>query len=226
MKLAALPAMLHILLLVLFVHTCHGWSPLYSSSPSSSSSTDYSTTTTTLWFPRNIQESVNYKQVVPSLYVRQIVVETYDMARMAVQLYLESQEEDPFGSVAQSISVLPDAIRVGWIHHHHASTTKDSGVLLLPSEVQKALFETLPKMGDVHILPSDIGQYHVVKVDELAILHRPSILSPPNISSNNKSNNNNTLLLGSHVGINAVLPRSKLKGQGVIQGNYTLGTKH
>jgi tRNA-2-methylthio-N6-dimethylallyladenosine synthase len=73
---------------------------------------------------------------------------------------------------------------------------------VLPPKVQKALFDLSPKAGDVHILPSDIGQYHVVKVDELAVMHRPTARG-------------DTPMLGGHSGVNAVIPRSKLKGQGV-----------
>lgn len=195
-----LPYTLLSVLLLVLTSRSQAWSPLYSSSSTASSD---ASSTTTPWYPRRIQESVDYKEVVPSLYVRQIVVETHDMARIAVQLYLDSQEKDPFASVADQVSILPEA-KVGWIDAKSNASADESAVL--PMEVQKALFDLSPKTGDVHILQSDIGQYHVVKIDELAVLHRASSTNTFMSSSP---------LLGSHAGVNALVPRSKLKGQGV-----------
>jgi tRNA-2-methylthio-N6-dimethylallyladenosine synthase len=160
----------------------------------------YSTTRdTSTWFPRRIQETIgeNYRQVVPSVYVRQIVVETKDVARMAVDLYLQCREEDPFGSIASNISVVDEDMGRGWIEVSQLNNS------VLPPEVQQALFDLSPKLGDVHILPSNIGQYHVIKVEELAVFYRTTVEADP------------SFMLGGHSGQNALVARSKFKGQGV-----------
>ena len=189
---------LQALLLLLFVFfQGYAWSPLYST-----------TTDTLTWFPRRIQDSIgeNYRHVVPSIYVRQLVVETQDMARMVVDLYVQSREEDPFGSIiASQISLLKDEDKGrGWIDNVSQRNTSS----ILPPEVQQALLDVSPKTGDIHILPSDIGQYHVIKVEELAVFHRTTV--------ERKANTPSSIMVGGHSGQNARWVRSKLKGQGIL----------
>ena len=180
------PTRLQSLLLLVFVSKVHALS-----------------SSTTEWYPRRIQESVEYDKVVPSAYVRHALVETKEMARTAVQLYLESQEPDAFGEMVKLLSVCEhskmDGGKVGWIENSATSNEEEHSIL--PREIQEALFSKSPKAGDVHILESNQGQVHVVKVEELAVLHRPT-------SASNS-------VLGGHAGRNALVPRSKLKGQGV-----------
>jgi tRNA-2-methylthio-N6-dimethylallyladenosine synthase len=161
----------------------------------------------TAWFPHRIQEDVDYTNVVESAYVRHILVETRAMAQLAVQQYLESRDkEDPFGYLASVLSACPhtreEGGRVGWLDVN--APESDASTVILPKDVQKALFQLSPKSGDMHILESaTTNQIHLVKVEELSILHRVTL------------NNPSRERVGSHSGKNSLFARSKLKGQGV-----------
>jgi tRNA-2-methylthio-N6-dimethylallyladenosine synthase len=123
---------------------------------------------------------------------------------MAVDLYLQCRDkEDPFGSIASLLSVV-DEDKVGWIEGGVVVSPQDENAVL-PLEVQQALFDLSPKMGDIHILPSSIGQYHVVKVEELAVFHRSTV----------EKSSPSAMMVGGHSGQNALVVRSKLKGKGV-----------
>jgi tRNA-2-methylthio-N6-dimethylallyladenosine synthase len=90
------------------------------------------------WFPRKIQETVDYPSVVRGLYLRHIVTERADMAQAALQAYIESmttlpsssssdsdsaadakRANDPFGLVASLLSACTatreDGGTIGWI---------------------------------------------------------------------------------------------------------------
>jgi tRNA-2-methylthio-N6-dimethylallyladenosine synthase len=160
------------------------------------------------WFPRRIQEDVDYSKVVESAFVRHIVVETKDMAQLALQKYLQSQDEDPFGQLASVLSACPhtraEGGRVGWLDVDVPDF--DASTLILPKDVQRALFDLAPKAGDVHVIESaTTKQIHVVKVEELSVLHRVTL----NVDDPSRER------VGSHAGKNALIARSKLKGQGV-----------
>jgi tRNA-2-methylthio-N6-dimethylallyladenosine synthase len=78
---------------------------------------------------------------------------------------------------------------------------------LIPADVLQQLLRLAPKTGDVHILQSSVTQQvHVVRVEELLIQHNANLF--PDETKQART--------GSHAGINAVLPRGKLKGQGVM----------
>lgn len=167
----------------------------------------------TTWFPRRIQEEVDYTKVVESAFVRHIVVETRAMAQLVVQQYLESQEEDPFGNIASVLSACPhtreEGGRVGWLDTDVSE--QDATTLILPLDLQRALFDMSPKSGDIHILESNISnQFHIIKVEELSVLHRVNLDDPSRER------------VGSHSGKNALITRGKLKGQGVMPTFPTL----
>lgn len=54
------------------------------------------------WFPRKIQETVDYPSVVRGLYLRHIVTERADMAQAALQAYIESMTTLPSSSSSSS----------------------------------------------------------------------------------------------------------------------------
>jgi tRNA-2-methylthio-N6-dimethylallyladenosine synthase len=87
------------------------------------------------WFPRRIQETVDYGAVVRGLYLRHIVTERADMAQAALHAYIESmssppvesnsqegeqqQHKDPFGYVASLLSACTytreEGGTIGWV---------------------------------------------------------------------------------------------------------------
>lgn len=155
------------------------------------------------WFPTRIQEDVDYENVVKSVYLRHIVVETKDMAQIALQSYLKSTEEDPFAALATSLSACPltrdEGGRIGWLDLMDADETS-----IVPRDVLEQLWELRPKSGDLHIVQSEsTEQVHVIKVEELLLQHVV------------KSEVTGNMRVGAHNGQNALVPRSKLKGKGV-----------
>jgi tRNA-2-methylthio-N6-dimethylallyladenosine synthase len=54
------------------------------------------------WFPRKIQETVDYPSVVRGMYLRHIVTERADMAQAALQAYIESMTTLPSSSSSDS----------------------------------------------------------------------------------------------------------------------------
>ena len=177
------------------------------------------TPSTTKWFPTRIQEDVDYTSLVQSLYLRHIVVETIETAQLALEQYLaDTASRDPFGDLAAKLSACTEsrkeAGKVGWIDldrlHDTLSSSSSSSwpSPLLPRNVFQQLVELSPKTGDVHILHSEMTQQvHIVRVDELLIQHHPNLVS--------KDDQKHTRV-GAHTGRNAILSRSKLKGQGVM----------
>ena len=153
------------------------------------------------WFPTRIQEDVEYEKVVRSAYLRHIVVETVGMAQVALQSYLKSTQEDPFGSLATTLSACTltrdEGGRIGWLDLNATDS-------ILPQDVLKELWGLQPKSGDIHVLQScTTSQVHVIKVEELLLQH----LANSQVIGNQR--------VGAHNGRNALISRSKLKGQGV-----------
>ncbi len=161
--------------------------------------------TTAKWFPTRIQEDVDYIALVQSLYLRHIVVETMETAQLALEQYLiDTSSKDPFGDLAAKLSACSESRneggKVGWV-----DVRKGTPSPLLPIDVFEQLVQLAPKTGDVHILASESsGQVHLVRVEELLIQHNPNL------------KDDKPTRIGSHRGQNAVVSRSKLKGQGVM----------
>ena len=174
------------------------------------------------WFPTKIQEDVDYEQVVQSLYLRHILVETTEMAQLTLSRYISQHStasKDPFGDLAKEISACQstraEGGKVGWIDLEQIQTlgTKSpeltSPLLILPPDVLEQLIKLTPKSGDVHIIQSAVtDQIHVIRVEELLIRHNANLLQHDSSKA--------TRIVGSYSGLNAVLPRSKLKGRGVL----------
>lgn len=175
---------------------------------------------------------------VESLFLRHILVETSDMAQLALQQYLlaHANSTDPFGHVAQLISscasTRKEGGRVGWVdlrqnnnnnYYPHTATQSSSGSLL-PADVVESLIQLSPKPGDVHIvLSSTTGQSHVLLVEEIMI--RPQFRPKMAPSSQQQQQphqqsqspqDNETFRVGMHKGQNLLLPRGKLPGVGTV----------
>lgn len=153
------------------------------------------------WFPTRIQEDVEYKKVVRSAYLRHIVLETKGMAQVALQSYLKSTHEDPFGSLATTLSACSltrdEGGRIGWLDLNATDS-------ILPHDVIEELWDLQPKSGDIHVIQSvTSSQVHLIKIEELLLQH----LANSQVMGNQR--------VGAHNGRNALISRSKLKGQGV-----------
>ncbi|CAB9508377.1 tRNA-2-methylthio-N(6)-dimethylallyladenosine synthase [Seminavis robusta] len=161
------------------------------------------------WFPSRIQESLDYSELVQSLYLRHIVTETKEMADLALKQYLNTLDSsDPFGQVASILSACAasrdEQGKIGWVDNF-----LQQDVTLLPSDVVQKLYLLEPKAGDVHILQStQTKQFHVVLVEELLVRHAAQTTT--------LSNTNEPKPVGAFSGRNAVLPRRKLPGKGVV----------
>lgn len=166
------------------------------------------------WYPTRIQEDVNYEKLVQSFYLRHIVVETKDVAQMALNQYLENtSSRDPFGELAETISACvasrEEGGKIGWVDI--GSAQDEAGIL--PDDVLPQLVPHCPKTGDVHIIESKVsGQVHVIRVEELLIKH----------NANLKPRQGKELRVGSYSGLNSVVSRRKLKGKGVMPQFPTL----
>jgi len=165
----------------------------------------HSSRKTSSWFPTRIQETINYDETVQRLYLRHILTETKEMAQVAVQQYLEfsKYDEDPFGKVAQTISACPatrnEGGKIGWVERQETYE-------ILPSDVIEQVYNRQPKAGDITIVQSSqTNQWHVVQVMELWL----NLLPTTEYTEDR---------VGAHGGKNAILKRSKLKGQGVLPG--------
>jgi len=182
---------------------------------SSSKEETTSSSASSAWYPRRIQESVDYNRVVESAFLRHIVVETPEMANTAMESYRQMDTVDPFDDLAKTISACSqtreEGGRIGWIEppQNDRSNDASSASSILPNDVIEQLFDLLPKNGDVHVIESQItNQFHIVKVEEIAVLNKPTLFTTEIEGIPNK-------LIGSHEGKNALIPRSKLKGIGV-----------
>jgi len=138
---------------------------------------------------------------------------------------------DPFGDVAKQLSACSmtrdEGGKIGWVDLPSLSdndtntnnSASKSGELtfatLIPDDVLQKLVELQPKAGDVHIVgpSSDTNQVHVLRVEELYV---PNVLPKAIERVYADTKEDNDLKLGSFGGINALIPRNKLKGHGVM----------
>lgn len=148
------------------------------------------------WFPTRIQDTLDgsYEDTVPRLFLRHVVVETQEMAQVAMDHYYDQQllhsesdtpsaswsleEADPFGRVAMMLSIerstAPQGGSLGWIEAPSRNESGFDGASLeasssaFPSHLVRQLFARRPKMGDVHVLHDERrDQWHVVQVAEV-----------------------------------------------------------
>ena len=147
-------------------------------------------------------------------------------------LYLNTSR-DPFGDVAKQLSACSitrdEGGKIGWVdvpsetEEAESDTTAElSFASLIPDDILKRLVDIQPKAGDVHIVgPSSLtNQVHVIRVEELYV---PNVLSPPKAidriysdGSKDDDEGDKNAKLGSFRGVNALVPRNKLKGHGVM----------
>jgi tRNA-2-methylthio-N6-dimethylallyladenosine synthase len=133
------------------------------------------------WYPTRIQDTMDYDDVVISLFLRHIVTETYDIAQLALQQYMsmdvmsssptnENNDDDdedrevaprdlgdPFGRLAKTISACNftrhDGGTIGWIDRPlPVNTHTMSNDDILPNEVLREVYEKRPKAGDMYII--------------------------------------------------------------------------
>jgi hypothetical protein len=140
--------------------------------------------------------------------------------------------KDPFGDVARQLSACSvtrdEGGKIGWVDLPSSENEPDSDAAasveltmstLIPDDVLEELVSLQPKAGDVHIVgpSSSTNQVHVVRIEELYV---PNILLPSAIDrlyAGDKNNGGNgDVKLGSFHGVNALVPRNKLKGHGVM----------
>mmetsp|Transcript_8247 Transcript_8247/g.24369 ORF Transcript_8247/g.24369 Transcript_8247/m.24369 type:complete len:808 (+) Transcript_8247:54-2477(+) len=217
-----------------------------SSPPVTTTSNDgKSTTKSDAWFSTRIQKDMEYSSRVKSLYLRHVVVERTDTAKLALDWYLQlsagetvttsgdvdddddivvlTTSKDPFGDVAKHLSACSvtreEGGKLGWVDVPGSKSDDDdekkeefSVAGLLPRDLLDRLVAKQPKAGDVYIVgPSAItNQVHVVRVEELYV---PNVL--PKAIDRVYSAEESTKL-GSFNGVNALIPRNKLKGHGVM----------
>ena len=191
------------------------------------------------WYPTRIQESFDYQAIVQSFYLRHIVVETKETAKLVLDQYsMATTSPDPFGDLARTISACPQSRNergvIGWIdltvndHNpdHQKPPPPPPQHPFLPLSVVQQLIPLAPKMGDIHILTAtETNQVHLVKVEELLLRPVYSAILPTTTTTTTTTTlpNNNNVKVGSHFGINALLPRrsnQKLKGKGVLAQSH------
>ena len=165
------------------------------------------------WYPNRIQEDVDYKNVVSSVYLRHVVVERMETADLVVDKYVQdTTSQDPFGELARLVSACVESRdedgKIGWIDVRLADDSNDQWPsAVLPQDVFQQLLEMAPKAGDLHILESaTTDQIHVVRVEELLLKHNAETELDPEKGTR----------VGSYSGRNLVLSRKKLKGKGVM----------
>jgi tRNA-2-methylthio-N6-dimethylallyladenosine synthase len=147
------------------------------------------------------------------------VVETNETAKLILDQYsTATSSPDPFGDLAYTISACLESRTeggtLGWMDLNKTNQHQQWHPLL-PLSIFQQLIPLAPKVGDVHILTaSETNQVHLVKVEELLLQPSPRY---------NDNNNNQLLKVGSHVGMNALLPRSsqKLKGKGAVAKSHS-----
>ena len=177
------------------------------------------------WFPTRIQESVDYNSIVQRLYVRHIVTETKAMADWVLQQYtsntLQNEQDqydssaafDPFATLAEQVSMCSatksEGGKIGWIE-------RSDEYEILPASVIQQVFAQQPKAGDVVILPS-ASQWHTIQVMELWTALAFEDKTGSKIEGKEISTaSDDEAPVGAFGGSNALLPRRKLKGQGVL----------
>ena len=163
------------------------------------------------WFATRIQETLDYQQLVQSLYLRHCVLETKAMADLAISQYLSCKNAtDPFGEVASSLSACTvsreEQGKIGWVDPIVEGAVSPS---LVPVDVVRSIYELEPKSGDVHIVQStETQQFHVLLVEELLVRHQRD-------TSPEADAQFDAAPVGTFVGRNALLPVRTLKGKGV-----------
>ena len=136
---------------------------------------------------------------------------------------------DPFGDVAKQLSACSmtrdEGGKIGWVDIPSSSDDRDSEsssgtvelsfATLIPQDVLEELVELQPKAGDVHIVgpSSSTNQVHVIRVEELYV---PNALPKMIDRVYDKKKNKDDIKLGAFNGVNALIPRNKLKGHGVM----------
>jgi Uncharacterized protein family UPF0004/PPIC-type PPIASE domain len=173
-----------------------------SSSSSTSSSTTTTTTTTakaaatTAWFPTKIQQDIDYLNVVQSLYLRHIVVETTETAQLVMEQLLQNlSTHNYFATLATQLSACShtksDGGIIGWVDTTKMNNNETGGDggddlfsslsssdyyinTVIPQDVlQTLVHQHQPKTGDIHVLYSPTtDQVHIVKVEELWLRRR------------------------------------------------------
>lgn len=197
------------------------------------------------WYSTRIQKDMGYTERVKSLYLRHVVVERMETAELALEWYLQlssgeniatndsdksnsvelNTSRDPFGDVARQLSACSmtrdEGGKIGWVDLPSELSDEDETIArrkngeltyasLIPDDVLEKLVALQPKAGDVHILgpSSSTNQVHVVRIEELYVPNVvPKAIERVNIGD---------AKLGSFSGVNALVPRKKLKGQGVM----------
>jgi tRNA-2-methylthio-N6-dimethylallyladenosine synthase len=241
-----------LLLLFLVIVPCRCFCTNGFSTSSSSSSSLYSTTITRIpqtteetevrtepppnnvgWYSTKIQQDFDYTSLVKSLYVRHIVVESYDFALDVLERLKTNR--DSFPSLVQQVSTCKytatndggsdgDGI-VGWIDVKDINTKSDSMVvdIVLPRDVLVSFVERKPKPGDIYPIKSTkTNQTHIVECLELYIPNIPTVqkLDPSAAVGSTKSitttTTTATTAVGEHNGVNALVKRNKLKGIGFL----------
>jgi len=205
-------------------------------SSSSTKNTGDETSNSSPWYVTRIQDSIDYNDIVERLFLRQVVVETKEMAVLAQNDYSQrllnrydddgdeegthapissKSDDDPFATVADLYSV--DRItaenrgQIGWVDNplHRINKGKNETLFdaVLPRNVLEQLLQLRPKAGDMHILQSKTtGQWHLLHVLELWVQ-----------MTSTDSSSDDPGRVGSFTGYNQVLPRRrKLKGRGVL----------
>ena len=141
-------------------------------------------TATNAWFPTKAtsEDVINYHATVKSLFLRHVLVETDEMAKLAMDVLKSnlSHTQDPFGELAQSLSACiysrEEGGKIGWCDNPLNEKVKDvvnsnaeSIEVMLPRDTISALFEEKrPKAGDIIRLRSDRG-VHLIRVDDVLL---------------------------------------------------------
>jgi len=188
-----------------------------------------------------------YDEIVRGAYVRHVVFETEHMADLAIVTYLDdsgastydaekdSESLDPFGQLAQSLSVCvktrDEAGKIGWIDnpfhpsHIDAGENHNAGVQgLISTQVIEELFQARPKGGDILKIAAlyqmhnnaharDFGEqkrWHLCRIDDLLIDYIQNTVEG---ASHSKGDG----LDFKQRGYNKVITsRPKLKGSGIV----------
>jgi len=217
------------------------------SAPTSSSSSESSETKSSknkVWYPVKPTDALTskYDSLVRSAYCRHVLVETREMADLALKLYLKGgsssnasdensplSSADPFGSMARDVSICAttreEGGKIGWINnpgHNDNINNEDCNEVvstLVPKDVIDALFQMKPKGGDVFTIPSSQeGVDGKEKTMRWHLVRVDDILIDYLPNSNDKDKGEEALLpIGSQKGTNKVIVnRSKLKGLGIV----------
>lgn len=196
------------------------------------------------WFPRTIQETIDYSEIVQRLYVRHIVTETRDMAELALSsihrpssnpaMTTTDTAADIFGIVARQLSACSvtreNAGTIGWIelpssNNHDNRNNDGEGINNLQiregfsRKLIQNLFQLQPKAGDMHIMYDDENdRFHVVLVTEIWI-DRSKLLERERTTSWD-----HTAVVGSFKGINRISAKPKTISENRALETYTIQT--